>query len=56
VTELLGHNKGDIMRAVWFVSPGKGKAYEEAEQEYALVMAIIRYHQAQMRQRRNGEQ
>ncbi len=46
VTELLGQNKAEIMRAVWNVSPGKGKAYEEAESEYGLVMEII---QAQLK-------
>jgi HicA toxin of bacterial toxin-antitoxin, len=56
VTELLGQNKGDIMRAVWFVSPGKGRAYEEAEEEYNLAMAILRHNQIQLRERRNGEQ
>jgi hypothetical protein len=49
VIPLLGHNKGDIMRTVWDVSPGKGKAYEQADSEYELVMAIIRSQQLQLR-------
>jgi hypothetical protein len=49
VIPLLGQNKGDIMRAVWGVSPGRGKAYEEAEMEYEMVMAIIRSQQLQLR-------
>jgi hypothetical protein len=49
VTPLLGQNKAEIMRAVWGVSPGKGKAYEEADSEYDLVLAIIRSHQLQLR-------
>ena len=55
VTELLGHNKGDIMRAVWNVTPGRSKAYEDAEVEYALVMEIIKYHQAHIRMGRQAQ-
>ncbi len=49
VIPLLGQNKADIMRAVWGVSPGKGKAYEQAEEEYALVMEMIRQNQMELR-------
>jgi len=52
VTELLGQNKAEIMRAVWNVSPGKGKAYEGAEIEYGLVMEII---QAQLKHGKEAE-
>ena len=55
VSELLGHNKGDIMRAVWNVTPGRSKAYEDAEVEYALVMEIIKYHQAHVRMGRQAQ-
>ena len=51
VTDLLGQNKDDIMRAVWMVSPGGGKEYKQANEEYALVMAIIRHQQEQLRGR-----
>ncbi len=49
VIPLLGQNKADIMRAVWGVSPGKGKAYEQAEEEYALAMEVIRQNQMELR-------
>jgi len=55
VSELLGHNKGDIMRAVWNVTPGRSKAYEDAEVEYALVMEIIKHHQAHVRMGRQAQ-
>lgn len=48
VTELLGQDKADIMRAVWGVSPNRSQAYETAKIEYALCMEIIR-SQAQAR-------
>ena len=55
VTDLLGHNKDDIMRAVWMVSPSGSKEYKQANEEYALVMAIIRHQQEQLRYGRQAE-